>query len=204
MSLRNMRLHLKKCSGEKCTDTLNQNNCTNTLSQDNCTNTLSQNNFTNTFAQDKYIELSIRRFIELLMRSFIRLMTLWLWGGFVYYCIELLYRGYSHPSMFIVGGVAFLLVGGINNYLPWKLGFVWQCVIGGIVITVLELIAGLIVNVWLGLGVWDYSHMPMNVMGQIVPHYTLAWMGLSVVAILLDDFLRWKLYGEERPHYTLL
>jgi uncharacterized membrane protein len=130
-------------------------------------------------------------------------MTLWLWGGFVYYCIELIYRGYSHPSMFITGGVAFLLVGVVNNYLPWRLGFVWQCVVGGIAITVLELVAGLIVNVWLGLGVWDYSDLPFNLLGQIVPVFTFAWIGLCAVAIWLDDFLRWKLYDEQKPEYTL-
>ena len=138
-----------------------------------------------------------------LISNFIRYITLWLWGGFVYYCIELLYRGHSHPSMFITGGVAFLCVGAINNHLPWRMGFVLQCVIGGLVITVLELIVGLIVNVWLGLGVWDYSHMRFNVMGQIVPVYTLAWMALSGVAILLDDFLRWKIFGEQRPEYRV-
>ena len=130
-------------------------------------------------------------------------MTLWLWGGFVYYCVELLYRGYSHPSMFIAGGIAFLLVGGLNNYLPWHLGFVWQCAIGGIIITIVELIAGLIINVWLGLNVWDYSEMRFNLWGQIVPIFTFAWMLLSALAIWLDDFLRWKLYGEERPTYTI-
>ena len=133
----------------------------------------------------------------------IRYMTLWLYGGFVYYCIELVWRGFSHPSMFITGGIAFLCIGVINNYLPWRLGFVWQCVIGGIVITILELIVGLIVNVWLGLGVWDYSDLPMNFMGQIVPHFTFAWMALSAVAIWLDNYLRWKIFGERKPKYRI-
>ena len=136
-----------------------------------------------------------------LVVNIMRYMTLWLYGGFVYYLIEIAYRGFSHPSMFITGGVAFLCIGYINNYLPWRLGFVWQCVIGGLVVTVLELIAGLIVNVWLGLGVWDYSDMPLNFMGQIVPHFTLAWIALSAVAIWLDDFLRWKIFGEQQPEY---
>ena len=140
---------------------------------------------------------------ERYLRKFVRLMTLWLWGGFVYYCIELLYRGYSHPSMFITGGVAFLVVGGLNNYIPWWLGFVWQCVIGGIAITFIELIAGLIVNIWLGLGVWDYSDLRFNLWGQVVPIFTLAWMVLCVIAIWLDDLLRWKLFEEQKPSYVL-
>ena len=138
-----------------------------------------------------------------LASNIVRYMTLWLWGGFVYYMIEIAWRGFSHPSMFITGGIAFLCIGVINNYLPWRMGFLWQCAIGGIVITVLELIVGLIVNVWLGLGVWDYSDLPLNLWGQIVPHFTFAWMALSAVAIWLDDYLRWKIFGERKPEYRI-
>jgi uncharacterized membrane protein len=138
------------------------------------------------------------------MGKIVRLMTLWLWGGFIYYCIELLWRGFSHPSMFIVGGICFLLLGIINNYLPWKLGLVWQALIGSVAITIVELIAGLIVNRWLGLGVWDYSDMPLNILGQVCLLFTGFWVVLSAVGIFLDDFLRWKLYREQKPTYTLL
>ena len=139
-----------------------------------------------------------------LASNVVRYVTLWLWGGFVYYMIEIAWRGFSHPSMFITGGMAFLCIGFINNYLPWRMGFMWQCVMGGLAITVLELIAGLIVNVWLGLGVWDYSDLRFNLWGQIVPHFTLAWMALSAVAIWLDDFLRWKIFGGQKPGYRAL
>ena len=131
-------------------------------------------------------------------------MTLWLWGGFIFYGIELLWRGYSYPSMFVVGGLCFLIIGGINNYLPWSIGLVRQAIIGGGAVTIIELISGLILNIWLGLGIWDYSHLPFNLLGQICLTYSLIWVILSVVGIFLDDYLRWKLYGEQRPEYTLL
>ena len=139
-----------------------------------------------------------------LARSFVRLMTLWLWGGFIYYLIELAWRGHSHPSMFAVGGIAFLCVGAINNCLPWRMAFVWQCAIGGIAVTFLELASGLVLNVWLGLGVWDYSGLPLNLWGQVVPHFTFAWIGLSAVGIWLDDFLRWKIFDERKPEYRMM
>ena len=150
-----------------------------------------------------YKQSSVSNTTQLLVSNIIRYMTLWLYGGFIYYLIELVWRGHSHPSMFITGGIAFLCLGIINNYLPWRMGFILQCIIGGIVITVLELIVGLIVNVWLGLGIWDYSDLRFNVMGQIVPHFTFAWMALSAVAIWLDDFLRWKIFGEQKPEYRI-
>jgi len=132
-----------------------------------------------------------------------RLATLWLWGGFIYYCIELLWRGYSHHSMFIVGGICFLLLGGINNFLPWKMGLVWQALIGAVLVTAVEFISGLIVNRWLGLNVWDYSDMPFNILGQVCLQYSVFWVFLSVIGILLDDYLRYRLYREQKPQYTL-
>jgi hypothetical protein len=133
----------------------------------------------------------------------LKLTTLWLWGGFIYYLIEIAWRGYSHPSMFILGGICFVTIGGINNYFPWRLGLAWQALIGAGIITALELITGLIVNRWLGLGVWDYSGLPLNVLGQISLLYSFFWIPLAAVAVLLDDILRWKLYGEQKPIYTL-
>ena len=137
------------------------------------------------------------------MNKFLKTVNLWLWGGFIYYIIEILWRGSSHPSMFIVGGVCFLLIGGINNFFAWETGLIRQAVIGGVAVTVVEFIGGLIINKWLGLNVWDYSDLPMNVIGQVSLPFTFAWMALAVVGITLDDYLRWKLYGERKPGYAL-
>jgi uncharacterized membrane protein len=105
--------------------------------------------------------------------------------------------------MFIVGGICLLLLGAINNYLPWRMGLAWQALLGAGIITAVEFIAGLIVNIWLGLGVWDYSGLPLNLFGQISLLYSLYWIPLAVVGIFLDDFLRWKLFGEQTPKYTI-
>lgn len=40
--------------------------------------------------------------------------------------------------------------------------------------------------------------------GIICPQFSAAWVGLSMLAILLDDWLRYWLWGEERPKYKLL
>ena len=136
-------------------------------------------------------------------KHLVKLFSLLLWGGFIYYIIELMWRGHSHPSMFLVGGLCFVLIGGINNYLPWSLGIVQQSLIGAVIITAVELIAGLIVNVWLGLGVWDYSNLPLNFMGQISLLFFVLWIPLATVAIFIDDWLRYKLFDEEKPHYTI-
>ena len=38
-------------------------------------------------------------------------------------------------------------------------------------------------------------------MGQICPQFTLLWVVIVVVAIVLDDVIRWRFFGEEKPRY---
>lgn len=137
-------------------------------------------------------------------KMFCKHAVLFLIGGSIYYLIEIAWRGYSHISMFALGGICFILVGLINELFPWSLGVVWQSLIGATVITVAEFITGVIVNIWLGLGVWDYSNLPLNVMGQICLPFYLAWIPLSCLAIVVDDYIRYWLFGEEKPHYKVI
>lgn len=138
------------------------------------------------------------------MKKLCKVLALAAIGGGLYVLIELLARGRSHWTMALLGGLCFLCIGAINEYVPWTLGLIWQMLLGAGIITVLELLTGLLVNVWLGWGVWDYSNMPINLWGQICLPYSLLWCLISLPAILLDDWLRWKWFGEERPHYNLL
>lgn len=138
------------------------------------------------------------------MKRFIKLAILFVVGGGIYVCIELLWRGHSHISMFLLGGFCFVAIGLINELFPWDMGLLWQSMIGAVIVTILEFITGLVVNVWLGLDVWNYSNLPLNIMGQICLPFTLAWIVLAGIAIILDDYLRYWLFKEEKPHYTLL
>lgn len=52
-----------------------------------------------------------------------------------------------------------------------------------------------------GVGIWDYSNMPFNIIGQICLPFTVAWYILSLLAIVLDDHLRYWIFGEEKPRY---
>ena len=130
---------------------------------------------------------------------------LFLIGGALYILVELLYRGHRHISMFIVGGLLFLLIGSLNEYcFTWDMALTSQMLISSFMITIVELVVGLIVNVWLGLGVWDYSRQPYNLCGQICLLYANLWFLLSLPAILIDDLLRDKWFGEERQTYKIL
>ena len=125
-------------------------------------------------------------------------------GATIYVIIENLYRGYSHWTMFLLGGICFIALGLINEVIPWDMPLLLQMFIGGIIITVFELITGCVVNLWLGWNVWDYSELPFNLWGQISLFSSIGWVGLSLVGIVLDDFIRWKFFSEDKPHYRWL
>lgn len=124
-------------------------------------------------------------------------------GGLVYLLIEMLYRGRTHWTMFLVGGLCFYMVGIVNEIFPWDMSFLLQCLIGGIIITTVEFFSGCIINLWLAWNVWDYSNVPFNILGQICLPFTLLWIIISAPAIILDDYLRYWLFGEEKPRYKL-
>ena len=132
-----------------------------------------------------------------------RYVLLFLVGGFLYCTIEIIARGYSHISMLIAGGLAFVLIGRINS-IRKDMSLIGQMFLSMIIITVIEFGMGLIVNVWLGLNVWDYSYRPYNFMGQICLLYMNLWFFLSAFAIILDDYIRYKIMGEEKPKYKIL
>lgn len=124
-------------------------------------------------------------------------------GGLLYVLIETVWRGYSHWTMFALGGLCFLALGLINEILSWDTSLWKQILIGACLITGLEFLTGCIVNLWLGWDVWDYSAMPGNVLGQICPQYFLLWLPVSLAGIVLDDWLRFWWWGEEQPRYKL-
>lgn len=138
------------------------------------------------------------------LRELIKLTLLFCMGGMIYFAIELAYKGDSHFSMFITGGAAFLLMGGINSYFDRNMPLIKQMLFSAVIITLLEFISGVIVNIGLNLNVWDYSHIPFNLMGQICPRFFFIWFMLSLVGIILDDFFRYRMFGEKMPKYVLL
>ncbi len=99
-------------------------------------------------------------------------------GGVIYNLIELLWRGFTHWSMTVAGGLCVLLIHLLNQRMPGR-SLAFRCVLGCAVITGVEFAAGVVVNLWLGLNVWDYSAMAGNVLGQICPAFSCMWFLLS-------------------------
>ena len=101
-------------------------------------------------------------------------------GGMLYCGLELLWRGRTHGSMFLLGGVCFLILGQIGSF---QRPLATRALLGGLAITAGELLVGLWVN--RSFEVWDYRNQKLNLSGQICPLYTFLWMLLSPAGWLL-------------------
>lgn len=111
--------------------------------------------------------------------------SLFLTGGVVYPSLEILYRGHSDFSMAIAGGLCLCLIDRVCNHRLKFQPLAVRCMAGSGVITTVEFATGILVNVILKLNVWDYSQLPMNVMGQICMPFSLLWCALTIPAMQL-------------------
>jgi len=111
-------------------------------------------------------------------------------GGSAYVALELLWRGWSHGSMFLAGGSCFLLLGKLGRVQP-MLPLPARAVVGALIITSVELMAGLIAN--RDYSVWDYRNVPFNFHGQICLPFSLLWLPVSLGAMVLYDTLDKKI-----------
>lgn len=138
------------------------------------------------------------------MKLFLKYLILFSIGAGIYYSIEIAWDGTSHWTMGALGGICFIVIGLINEVLSWKTPLWIQSILGSVVITVLEFIMGCTLNLWMGLGIWDYSQVPFNICGQICLPFSLIWCGIAILAIVLDDYLRYIFFKEEKPHYRVV
>ena len=117
-----------------------------------------------------------------------RFICLFIIGGFGYCSIEIIWRGYTHWSMFILGGLClYTLLSTFERMQNTPL--VIKAITGGGIITVAEFLTGCIVNLSLGWNVWSYSSAPYNLLGQICLPYTVLWIFLCIPIALFSDTL---------------
>lgn len=110
-------------------------------------------------------------------------------GALGYGLIEVLWRGSTHPTMLLAGGVCLLSLGEVNRKMNGQ-PLLYRCVAGGSVITGIELAIGTVCNLGLGMKIWDYSGIPLNFHGQICLLFSVAWSLLSLGAMLLERVMR--------------
>lgn len=108
-------------------------------------------------------------------------------GALGYGFLELLWRGYTHPTMLLTGGLCLIVIRLIVIKFKY-LSVFKKSILSAFAITAIEITVGLIVNLKLGMKVWDYSSVPFNIGGQVCLLYSIYWFFLSVLLIKIMSF----------------
>ena len=158
------------------------------------------------------------------MKKFKKAATLWLVLGGIYLVMELISRwlqgymvgfeiagmtqsywsltGWTSIWMLPIGGFAGLFCGFLNNHKhtkEWRM--IFHSLLSLLFIWVLEYTSGLILNVWLGLGTWDYTG---KIFASVFQNQICLEMGLIFFAITpfifwVDDIIRFYIFEENKP-----
>ena len=129
-------------------------------------------------------------------------LVLWAVGGCIYYGIEVLFRGFSHISMFMLGGLCMQFFTWQGRLTEWQDALPRQITRCTIFVVSMEFITGIIVNKWYHLAVWDYSDMPLQLCGQICLPFMILFACLCAVGIYLSANILHLLYGEDKPQFV--
>lgn len=130
--------------------------------------------------------------------------VLWGIGGTIYYMIEVAFRGFSHWSMFVLGGICMLFFGKQGLWTEWKDPMWKQVLRCTAFITAGEFITGIFVNKLMKWDVWDYSDQPMNLFGQICMPFVILFSGLCAIGLFISGYLLHWIYREKNPHFHVL
>ena len=130
------------------------------------------------------------------LKNIFKYILLFVIGGCLYYYIEVLLRGYSHWSMFVLAGFCFWFI-SIQNKITWWDQKLYKQILRCLLFVLAgEFITGCMVNLWLGWNVWDYSRMPLHLLGQVCLPAEFFFGILCLIAIWLDRQIRYYAFGE--------
>lgn len=142
------------------------------------------------------------------MKLIVKRLILFIIIGILYVICEYLFRGYSHISTFLLAGICgVFFIDTPNNKYSFELDYIIQIIISTILCTIGEGITGLVVNTWLGLGVWDYSSLPYGTFffGQCNMLFVFAWILLiGLIGIPLCDAYNYYICKDGEPPYYKL
>lgn len=103
-----------------------------------------------------------------------------LYGFFLYALIEITFRGYTHWTMALTGGVVLAVLYDMECRLTAHC--IVRALLGALFITAMEFTVGVFDNLVMGWMVWDYSEVPWNLMGQICLPFSALWFVICLPA----------------------
>ena len=136
-------------------------------------------------------------------------MLLWTWGGALYFLLEVAYKTITgHPeriswAMLVLAIVLCIPVERAGYQLPWETPLWLQAAVCAVLVTLVEFIAGCVLNLWIGLDIWDYSDIPFNLLGQICFPFSVVWLVLCFLFIVVFDWMRYAVIGGDKPTYSI-
>lgn len=138
-------------------------------------------------------------------KKVLKFLTLFVVGYCLYVGIEITFRNESYRLMGMTGAIAFIIIDQINNRISWDLDLILQGCIGSLIITGFELVIGEVLKFLNSPPMWDYSNLPYNFHGVICLQFSLLWVLLSIVAVVLADAINYYvLHDETQPYYFIL
>ncbi len=138
------------------------------------------------------------------MKKLSETVFLWAIGGILYYSFEMIFRGFSHWSMFVLGGICLLFFWKQGQWCHWNDPMWLQIIRCTLFVTACEFTTGIIVNKWLHWAVWDYSDQPFQLFGQICLPFAVIFSGLCAIGIVFSGTMMHWFYREEKPKYRIL
>ena len=114
-------------------------------------------------------------------------------GGLGYSVLEILWRGFTHWTMFLLGGLT-PDRSSARPRAPRTPAPRWFCCFcSAAAVTMLEFATGCLVNLLLGWNVWDYRGQPLNLLGQVCIGFTALWFLLSIPVAELGLWMKDKI-----------
>ena len=108
--------------------------------------------------------------------------------------------GQSSLWMMLVGGLMGVVLGKLNSFDSFmKRNHFVNILIGATAITLMELISGIVLNIWLGFNIWDYSESSINFLGQIDLLHSICWILITPFAYWIDDVIKYYIYQNPKP-----
>ena len=98
-------------------------------------------------------------------------------GAAGYSALEIAVRGHTHWTMAVLGGLCLCALCVIARSFSHR-SIVFQAALGAAFITAAEFATGVVVNLWRGWTVWDYTKEAGDILGQICPLFTFYWFCL--------------------------
>ncbi len=138
------------------------------------------------------------------MKSLMKYLLLFTFSGYIYVCMELLFRGRSDITMMFCASICVIPMVLLNNQFSYEVDFLLQLVLCAIFATFIEYIFGAFFNS--DYHIWDYRNMPFNIDGLICLPFSLLWMIIAAWVIPLMDWMDCYIFGympNQKPYYKI-